>query len=410
MNCKYCFQGDKADLSSEFMSFETFKCIIDRIVFDYKLYGKTFQGKDPIQIQLHGGEPTLLPSKELDKYLEYAQKKLQFSKVPYELLIQTNGINLDQNYRKVLKKYNVQVGISLDGFTNDLRDTIVDKNIILNNVLCSIEEGLSVGTLSVITKHNIKVLPKEILSLPIPRVTKLTLVQNAYPDMDLEPCVEDIFNFIYKPNIDSFIETGQFKYFNEVKHYLERYLLNKLTIYRNFNKNTCHYKDCGACTQLITFFPDGSLRICDRINYKEKAFQVVGPNIRVKSFLDLDQLKMNLGFNDFMGKARLERGCDSCLYNNFCLRPCPSAYFYKYEKPHIPLSHCQLVKKTYNYIDNHLINILTAFKESKHFQGEIPFSEQYICKLRSQRILDLLHIPYALELLPQKNAIKIKDY
>lgn len=409
MNCRYCFQGDKSNLYGDFMTIDTFKCIIDRIADDFSLYGNLLKGKKPIQILLHGGEPTLLPLKDLDAFLEYANKTLTERKVPYELLIQTNGIKLNKDYREVLKRQNVQVGVSLDGITNDLRDTPVDKEVILNNVLEGIKENMSIGTLSVVTKYNIHTLPDELRKLPLMRVTKLCLVQDASPDMDLEASNEDIFNLIYKPAIDSFIEKGRFEYHSDVTNYMQKFLLDRLTNYRDFNKNTCHYKECGACLQLISFFPNGNLRICDRVNYKEKAFMVEGPSIFTKSFLDLDQIKMNLSLNSFMKPAQVERGCDNCLYKQFCIKPCPSAHYHKYGRPFIPEKHCKLVKSLYEYFDKNLLNILKAYKKSQFYQGKITFTEQRILSLKTAKAPSRITLPYKLNLDRENNCIILEE-
>ena len=144
--CVYCSEGDK---KSEYLPYSTIKKLIDELpeLLDY------CEDKD-IELLWHGGEPLLVSRTFLEKCMDYAQKKLK--KYNLKFLMQTNGYLIDMNWIETFKKYNIGIGISLDGY-----EELHDKNRItkkgektfdkiLHNIHVMKEAGLSVGILMVL--------------------------------------------------------------------------------------------------------------------------------------------------------------------------------------------------------------------------------------------------------------------
>lgn len=118
LRCRYCFYRDLAmnrDTGSYgVMKNETADILIEKAVS---------AAKESISFSFQGGEPTLAGL----GYFEYFTKRVNDEilqsgenvKVSYS--IQTNGINIDENFAEFFKKNNFLVGLSLDGTkeTND---------------------------------------------------------------------------------------------------------------------------------------------------------------------------------------------------------------------------------------------------------------------------------------------------
>ncbi|MDI6708849.1 MAG: radical SAM protein, partial [Candidatus Thermoplasmatota archaeon] len=105
MMCKYCYVPPALQKQNKKMSINTAKTALLKVV-DY-----AERARLPwITITFHGGEP-LLCKDEILEIVEYFsnEKKLTFD-------IQTNGTLLDESFCKEMKRYQVKIGFSLDGY------------------------------------------------------------------------------------------------------------------------------------------------------------------------------------------------------------------------------------------------------------------------------------------------------
>jgi uncharacterized protein len=101
LSCKYCYNGEAEGTD---MSFE----IMDAA---FRLLG---DGEGPFHVQLTGGEPGLTP----ELILAALKKAEEFSRErerPGTIALQTNGTLLSQELILEIKKYRVDIGLSLDG-------------------------------------------------------------------------------------------------------------------------------------------------------------------------------------------------------------------------------------------------------------------------------------------------------
>ena len=98
LQCRYCYNGDPsaaADMSPG---------VVERAIHLAVSDGK------PFHLQLTGGEPTLLPDL-IERAAVCARESGQCSSIG----IQTNGTRLTPDLTALFKRYQIQVGISLDG-------------------------------------------------------------------------------------------------------------------------------------------------------------------------------------------------------------------------------------------------------------------------------------------------------
>ena len=112
LRCRYCFYHDLAENrnigSYGMMPPETAEKLIDRAV---EAAGKS------ISFAFQGGEPSLAGLGFFEHFVAYAEAALSKSKKRLQLgySIQTNGVNITEEFAKFLKAHNFLVGLSLDG-------------------------------------------------------------------------------------------------------------------------------------------------------------------------------------------------------------------------------------------------------------------------------------------------------
>ena len=140
LRCEYCYAWRHFDKNIKYdkeRMFESLKELIQK-------WGKN------ISVALHGGEPTLLPIDELEDFFK------RLVDLGIRPSIQTNGSLITDRHIELFKKYNVSVGISIDGFPeeNKLRASPnITKRILLNIVKLR-KNGIPVSILSVFHKYN----------------------------------------------------------------------------------------------------------------------------------------------------------------------------------------------------------------------------------------------------------------
>lgn len=114
LDCTYCYEYNLGDDTwkhqPRFMEKKTIEKLCERIV-EHSQYNKI---KD-IHIGLHGGEPLLIGPKRLEDYLNIINNKLK-DKVDFSIGIQTNGTIASRNIIDIIKKFNVGISVSLDGY------------------------------------------------------------------------------------------------------------------------------------------------------------------------------------------------------------------------------------------------------------------------------------------------------
>jgi uncharacterized protein len=112
LDCSYCYEYNMGDDSwkhmPKYMSIEIFEKILYRIKEH-----SSYHDFSNISISLHGGEPLLVGHSLFTTYQEKIQEILPNHDL--SVGIQTNAILIDDEYVKIFEKYDVSIGVSLDG-------------------------------------------------------------------------------------------------------------------------------------------------------------------------------------------------------------------------------------------------------------------------------------------------------
>ena len=120
LNCSYCYdKNNHINPQKENIKFlNNMNTLVDNI--KKILVNKNCRDK----IIFHGGEPLLIDAKNYENLI---LKLIQFN--PYiRFSIQTNGTLLTKEHINVFKKYNVSIGISLDGYNEEMNKYRIYSN------------------------------------------------------------------------------------------------------------------------------------------------------------------------------------------------------------------------------------------------------------------------------------------
>ncbi len=98
LRCSYCYHGDPKELLD--MEPVTLK----------QAFARAASGTGPLHIQLTGGEPGLVPD-----LIEQAGGLAQTLTRPWTMGLQTNGTFINGRIVDLVRRFNLQVGVSLDG-------------------------------------------------------------------------------------------------------------------------------------------------------------------------------------------------------------------------------------------------------------------------------------------------------
>lgn len=149
LRCRYCYNGDasvQGDMSES---------VLDRAL------EMASEGDEPLHIQITGGEPALVPDL-VNVVLARAREKIRR---PYSVGFQTNGTLLNSDLIRMLKEFNVQVGISVDGLPSVHESLRGDARSTFRSLSMLEALGVPFRVTAVVTAQNVLFLDKLLLAL-----------------------------------------------------------------------------------------------------------------------------------------------------------------------------------------------------------------------------------------------------
>lgn len=136
--CKHCFEGASSKLKGS--------------LYNVKDIIKVFQELDKSNLQtlkITGGEPFSVPN--FDEILSVA------GECRFETIVLTNAMLIESKHIDILKKWKIQLGISLDGINDQAHDFIRGKgafNIVYPQLIKLKEAGVNFSITCSINRHN----------------------------------------------------------------------------------------------------------------------------------------------------------------------------------------------------------------------------------------------------------------
>ncbi|MCF2826594.1 MULTISPECIES: radical SAM protein [unclassified Pseudoalteromonas] len=111
INCDYCYVFNLHDSSykerSARINLDTIESLVtftSQAISDY--------GIEVLDVILHGGEPLLMPR---NHFIEICEKLKSFNSIQVNLALQTNATLIDESWVSIFEKYDIALGVSLDG-------------------------------------------------------------------------------------------------------------------------------------------------------------------------------------------------------------------------------------------------------------------------------------------------------
>lgn len=291
LNCQYCYaDGGK---TKKYMSFETAKKAIDSM--------ENF----PLKIQFAGGEP-LLGLDLIEKVCRYVEKRKDTS-----LSVQTNGTLIDNRFIGLIKRYNIKLGISMDGIPEVNEFQRGKTKELIEGIYKLKENDILFNVNSVVTRHSIEHLIKlydVLYFMGNIRGMALDLLRNTgrakeNSDICLMPTEKQVKEIMYQLNqhskemYDKFGEKIIIREIEEAKHRLK----NKSNI------DAYCYASIGRSYVVET---SGNIYACASLVGDEK--------YKIGHVDNKDQWKI------VCLKRPPKDRCNACQYRQYCAGVCPS--------------------------------------------------------------------------------------
>ena len=285
------------------MSIETVKEIVEWLK-DFK--------KEPVTFTFHGGEPLLAGADFYEKALPLLAQGLSHLKTAFAL--QSNLWVITPELAKILAKYNIPIGSSLDGpqELNDLQRGKGYYEKTMKGYEIAKANGLNVSFICTFTKHSVK-LKEEIFNFFLENGFNLKL-HPALPSLRsdepekwaLDP---EEYGKLLIYLMDKYLENlGKIEIMN-IDHLCKAYFTGRGTV--------CTFVDCMGSTFAVG--PDGNIYPCYRfIGMPE---YIMG-NVRDHPSQD-DLARSDAGKLMHQFKEYVDKECAQCSYIKFCRGGCP---------------------------------------------------------------------------------------
>lgn len=334
MDCSYCFYLEKEHLYPERknhwkMDAETLDNYIRQNI--------QAQRSDVIDFIWQGGEPTMLGidfyRRALDLQEKYKGKK------QINNYLQTNGINLNDEWAEFLKQNNFLVGLSIDGdrISNDAhRHTRAGKSTfdaVMQGLECLKKHKVEFNTLTVVNAENVK--------RPMDVYNFLKRIGSRY--MQFIPLVERKANqpdenglTLIKPDFSGQCEVTDWsapakEYGRFLNTIFDHWIQNDIGSVFVMNFEQTMTKMVGqasgcvineTCGRNLVIESNGDVYSCDHFVYPENKLG----NINQDNIVDLVNLPQNIEFGQNK-LTNLSTDCKNCIVKPVCNGGCPKHRF-----------------------------------------------------------------------------------
>lgn len=341
LECAYCYVGSDCT-KKEKMTVETACYIVDDMLELSRESGIT-----PYFI-FHGGEPLLCwdTIQEVVSYVESLGQKAMFT-------MQTNATLLTKEMAEYCKEHRISIGVSIDG-PADVHDAVryrkgklPSHEKAMRGIQNAYEAGISVGTISVISKKNYMrtaEVMEHLISLGISSFSFCQLLplgrMEEHPELYVTG--EELFES-YKQTVDYLIQYNTL-HRNDGKHISERTIKhmvrNILTGEKDF---MCMRTPCGAGVCVLGFAPDGKVYACDNLVGDERYYLGTVQEQTLSDMLTDHPIVEQLCCRSMEERRR----CLECKYKDMCGGLCITQLDWNDEKEH-PI--CEFRKRMIPYL------------------------------------------------------------
>lgn len=311
LGCDYCFVNkDKSKMTREIMTQS-----LDRIYSTAILRDLT-----SITIKFAGGEPTLSINDMIWCY-DYLTEKFRGTKVKLQFSILSNGTILNEKLLEFLKRNNVGIGISLDGYgeeSHDIHRYYVNSkfkkgswNVIMKNIEELIDNGVKPYIMATISEESADTLP-DLVEWIFKKGLKTRLSVVRQPNSTWENIMERKHE--YKKLIDKMITCFEKAFARLEDSRFELNLKNAMNICELHFEQPVYTATCGIATNHIVIQEDGKLASCP-MTLKET-------NVEASDDL-LESIRKTFNHDPKKRNESKEKNCLDCNWFPVCTSGCP---------------------------------------------------------------------------------------
>lgn len=290
LRCKYCYATEAN--CKDYMDFATAKQVLD-----------SFRNK-PLKIQFAGGEP-LLNVELINQICSYVHD----NNIDAIFQLQTNGTLLTEETIKVLKRWKISIGVSLDGIPKVNDKTREEGQRAVQGIKQLAKEGITIGINTVVTKHNVATLGELIdLALYMGNVggIGLDLLRQVgggltnYDELQIDASeLKAGFRALVERSQQVYELTGRKIQIREIEKARKRLQI------KNPKGDYCY----ASCGKSLVILPSGKIYPCGSLLYESYC---MGEATDMASFREISI------------RPEESTKCKECRYSNCCPKGCPS--------------------------------------------------------------------------------------
>ena len=314
MSCSYCFYADASSLrqnaNHSIMSDEIMDVLIERVF-------TTFNEEAFISFAFQGGEPLLAGLAWFERFIKIVDEhKKSFHHVQYS--IQTNGLNLNEQWAEFFHTHDFLVGVSLDGFVQNHDALRTDaKNHptyekVMRNVRLLQKAQVKFNVLTVLTS-SLSHHPERLFQFY--RKNELRFVQliPCLPELGKTKSTEALSARQFLNFYDCFYELW-LKEFQKGNVFSVSFFDNLIPMFAGIPPQQCGF--LGQCHNQFVIESDGSVYPCDFYALDKWCLGKITQH-------SLMELALSEKAKEFV-KAPKERSkhCQDCRYEGICHGQC----------------------------------------------------------------------------------------
>ncbi|MGB0523929.1 MAG: radical SAM protein, partial [Flammeovirgaceae bacterium] len=226
--------------------------------------------KSEILFLFHGGEPSLLKNEWYETAISYAQEVAKRYCKRVKFSMQTNLFSVSAAKIDLFKKYNIHLGVSLDGVAHTAQTQRSGESKVFENYLRIKQAGLKAGILTTINHSNYNQFDKlcpwlvEHAQIKNFKANVVTPVGRGVEMKSLLP--EQVFQ-AQKSIIDFMLATNGALIEENLRTEIIRFFEG-----RTEAETLCHEQQCGAGSKVLGITPQGKLLPCGRFQWNDTPF------------------------------------------------------------------------------------------------------------------------------------------
>lgn len=312
--CRYCYAD--ADTKGRSIRLETMKFIMEKIFRDIP--------DESISFVFHGGEPLLL-KKTIIEATRFAEKVSPRYNKRCNYSIQTNGALIDQEVIEYAKRYNVEIGVTLDG-PREIHDEFrvyPDGSGTFKDVWeasqRAIRAGVGLGYICIVHKPENYMrsyeffLARGIFSFNLRYSFAVGRALKSY-EFTLEKGTEMAHGILKMLDVavEFYKRTGIKLRINDVDSMMKSLVSKK----RNY---MCLRSPCGIGRSIISFGPDGEMYPCEEMSaYRDLSCGSIKDPRPLTEIIDTSEMLKKLRTRRVESIPR----CKDCPWRRFCMGRC----------------------------------------------------------------------------------------